>query len=692
MIKSLFVLNSDQINKHSSCFAISAMEDIVWDKSTEAVPMHLGHDMHRPIGCMVPFGLYFEPKIVRNLGLSLIPETDEENKQILDFKKFSAYSNIKEDIDTNNGALHDILKDNLSDNFKFLHSSTLAILDEGIVNKVFKKLSSLKVKDDLIPIKDLLIDFDYKFQGVFIHKTLPLCIYADSFFRRSLSRLNCFHYNFLDKFMLFKDNEEVVLKIAIDWDLIGYAPTLLPTMEFDYWFGPKYTDEIDKIEPGLTKHITNEFERNYYQLSSTEFFWKINKNLREFELEELKESEAPTLENFYGCRYIHSIYDTNKSTFVHFDGAIRGYDSDLYFERIDQKMTEFGRRSQYKKLFRMDGKIEINDWKSLITHYMQSNPLIYEYFNAEKPKSELEKPIENISLMEELVPQKIDENEGIKLLVSYHEKNNNFSEHTHAVSIYDVVDNGDGDTDAIEEDIIEVKKAIERLGKKLFIKKEVLYGNFKDEYWNIPCIFHSVDQPSEDITITIQALKNIFNKLIERKLNSVISFTLSWNIEEKEVRLSCFGHVNDLIKWMNTFTSIPTKRDEFKSWLENQRTYLNSNYEKFINKPALKDICQYDGVIYIKRKIIDTLYNPKPIIKDENLVCQLQIPTDGRNYDDIIENRIVPVMTYFIKKATCSKTGKSYYDSPYSKYLDDDVHVIIEDFEGLTFYWSDKPI
>lgn len=692
MLKTLFVLNSDQINKHGSCFAISAMEDMVWDKSTEAVPMHLGHDMHRPIGCMVPFGLYFEPKIVRNLGLSLIPETDEENKQILDFKKFSAYSNIKEDIDSNNGALHDILKDDLSDNFKYLHSSTLAIVDEGIVNKVFKKLSSLKVKDDLIPIKDLLIDFDYKFQGVFIHKTLPLCIYADSFFRRSLSRHNCFHYNFLDKFMLFKDNEEVVLKISIDWDLIGYAPTLLQTMEFDYWFGPKYTEEIDKIEPGLTKHITNEFERNYYQLSSTEFFWKINKNLREFELEELKESEAPTLQDFYGCRYIHSIYDTNKSTFVHFDGAIRGYDSDLYFERIDQKMTEFGRRSQYKKLFRMDGKIEINDWKSLITHYMQSNPLIYEYFNAEKPKSELEKRIENISLMEELVPQKIDENEGIKLLVSYHEKNNNFSEYSHAVSIYDVVDNGNGDTDAIEEDIIEVKKAIERLGKKLFIKKEVLYGNFKDEYWNIPCIFHSFDEPFEDITITIQALKNIFNKLIERKLNSVISFTLAWNMEEKEVRLSSFGHINDLIKWMNTFTSIPTKRDEFKSWLDNQRTYLNSNYEQFINKPALKDICQYDGVIYIKRKIIDPLYHPKPIIKEESLICQLQIPTDGRNYDDILENRIVPIMTYFIKKATCSKTGKSYYDSPYSKFLDDDVHVIIEDFEGLTFYWSDKPI
>jgi hypothetical protein len=49
-------------------------------------------------------------------------------------------------------------------------------------------------------------------------------------------------------------------------------------------------------------------------------------------------------------------------------------------------------------------------------------------------------------------------------------------------------------------------------------------------------------------------------------------------------------------------------------------------------------------------------------------------------------------MTYFIVKATCSKTGHSYYESPYSKFLDDDTHVIIEELEGLTFYWSDKPV
>lgn len=691
MHKSLFVLNSDQINKHGSCFTISLMEDMVWSKSSQGVPMHLGHDMHRPIGCMVPFALYFEPKLVRNLGISLLPENEIETEEILNFKTDSNYSHITEDIKENNGKLFDLLKDYLTSNFKYLNPSTLAIFDENIVRFFFPELVQLKVKNDLIPIKDLLKHFDYKFQGIFVHKTLPLCIYADSFFRRSLSRHNNFHYQFLDDFMSFKDNENVVLKISIDWDLIGFTPTLHPTMELDYWFGPKYSDEIEKITPGLTKHVASKFELDYYQLSSTEFYWKINKSLREFELEELKESTAPTLDDFYGCRYVHSIYDTDKKTFVHFDGAVRGYNSELYFERIDQKMTEFGRRSEYKKLFRIDGKIELKDWKNLITRYMQSNPLIYEYFDAEKPKSQFEKDTKSITLIEELVPHTIDAGEGIRLLLSYHNKNNNFKEHSHAVSIYDIINIGSEDLDSVEEDIIEVKKALARLGRELFIKSDVLYGNFKDEYWNIPCILHSADEPKEDIQTTLKALKNIFRKLIERNLNSVISFTLAWNVDEKETRLSCFGHINDLMKWFNSFEFIPTNRLDFKSWLEKQRSFLNSNYDYF-SKPSITDICQYDGVIYLKRKIVDEKFQLNPYKDDQGLKCTFKIPTDGKDYSDISNRKIVPVMTCFIKKATCSKTKKSYYDSPYSKYLDDDVHVIIEEVDGLTFYWSDKPI
>ena len=54
-------------------------------------------------------------------------------------------------------------------------------------------------------------------------------------------------------------------------------------------------------------------------------------------------------------------------------------------ERLDSKMTEFGRRSNYTKLFRVDGKLSLDRWKSLVTNYLQGNPQIYEYFNLPKP-------------------------------------------------------------------------------------------------------------------------------------------------------------------------------------------------------------------------------------------------------------------------------------------------------------------
>ncbi|MHB1196916.1 MAG: hypothetical protein ACYC0A_08765 [Lutibacter sp.] len=94
MKKSFSILNSNRVNKYGYLIPISVMEDMIWMKATEGVPMYIGHDMHRPIGCMIPFALYFEPKLVRSIGLSLLSETDEESEQILDFKNYSSYTHI----------------------------------------------------------------------------------------------------------------------------------------------------------------------------------------------------------------------------------------------------------------------------------------------------------------------------------------------------------------------------------------------------------------------------------------------------------------------------------------------------------------------------------------------------------------------------------------------------------------------
>lgn len=693
MKKSFSVLNSDRINKYGYLILISVMEDMMWMKATEGVPMHIGHDMHRPIGCMIPFGLYFEPSLVRHLGVALLPETDDESDEILNFKKYSHSKHIGEDIANNEGKLLKVLEDSVSGNHKFISAGTLAIFDKNIVEKQFSKLVDLKDKAGLISIKDLEKNFTYKYHGVFIHNELPLCIYCHSYFRKSLSHFNNFHHLFLDEFMTHKNNKKVTLKIAIDWDMIGYAPDFLQTFEFEYWFGPKYNNDISKINPGLTKHMCNDFEKQYYEISSTEFFWKANENLKEFELEELRENNAPTLEDFFGCRYVHSIYDIDKKTFIHFDGAIRGYSSDLYFDRIDKNMTEFGRRSDYKKLFRIDGVLQLKDWKNLITKYMQGNPLVYEYFDIEKPESQFEKKDTAKTLIEELVPHKIDKEDGIRLLVSYHNENQDFIDETHSISIYDMVSIDDISHSIVECNVIEIKKALERLEKKLFIKEKVLIGSFKDEYWNIPCIFHSNENSEENIKTTLLALKSVFSKMIERNLNSCISFTLSWNMDDKEVRISSYGHIENLYQWLSSFESIPVERVQFKNWLEKQREFINSNFNPSIDKPLVKDIAQFDGVLFLKRKVLEEKFEATPKEVENTLICEFRIPdNDVESYSAIVDGIIKPVMSYVIDRRTCSKTGLNYIDSPYSKFLDEDVHTIVEKISGLNFYWSDKPI
>jgi hypothetical protein len=693
MYKSLAILITDRINRYGHLIAISAMEDMIWMKATEGIPMHLGHDMHRPVGAMIPFGLYFEPKMVRSLGLSLIPQNDEDSKQITDFKEYAHLKSIKNAVDQNNNKLYELVKSYIESEFNYLETGTLSIFNDSIVNRIFKELVDFQDKDGLIKLEDLNKNFTYKYQGVFFHNSLPLCIYSHSFFRRSLSRHNNFHFFFLDELMSMENNGDITIKISLDWDLIGYSPTFLESMEYEYWFGPKYSDDISNIQKGLTKHNCSEFERDYYGISTTEFFWKDNNELKEFELEELRENNAPTMEDFFGCRYMHSIYDTSKETFVHFDGAIRGYDSDLYFERIDQNMTDFGRRSEYTKLFRVDGKLELKNWKSLITNYMQDNPLIYEYFGIAKPKSELDKEPDNKSLMQQLVPHSMNKSDGIKLLISYHNRNEDYENISHSVSIYDVININGEDKSILEDEIIEVKKALSRLEKKLNIKNDTFYGNCKDEYWNIPCIFHGKNDPTEDIQITLKALSNIFERMINKGLDTIVSFTISWNIEDKEVRVSCLGHIENLYNWIEKFQVIPVERDRLKRWLDNQRTYLNETFEECIDKPLVQDICQFDGVLYIKRKIVGEEFNLEPFTDDKGLSYRFSIPVEKEElYDDIINGKIKPVMSYILKKATCSVTKQDYHKSPHSKLLDDNVHMVVEELEGLTFYWSDKQI
>ncbi|MDP2386571.1 MAG: hypothetical protein Q8M29_09385 [Bacteroidota bacterium] len=693
MTTQLSVLNSNQINKYGMVFPVATLESAMWQRAVEGMPMHLSHDMHRLVGWMVPYGLYFQPKLVRSLGAALIPETDEENERVSTAKRNYISEITHEDAEKHFSSLEPHIKEFISGQPKLFRAAAFSIFNEGIIERMFPQLKTLSLKDKngLILVSELLEEFTYKGQGVFSHKKLPVCIYANPYFRKSLSRFNNFHYIFLDELVSHVTNPDVKVKISIDWDLVGYSPSYATSIELEFWFGPKYNDDISSITPGLALHKSEEFERLYYGISGTEFYWKINDDSHEFELEELKEESIPTKADTYGCRYIHSIYDDKNKFFEHFDGAIRSYDSELYMERIGMKMTEFGRRSQYEKLFRIDGKLDLKSWKSLSTNYMQGNPLIYEYFGIEKPKEKYIVDKTPANIIEELVPHKTDAGDGIRILISYHKKNETHNA-SHTVSICDILEIGEVRNQFLEYDVIELKKALDRLGKTLILPDEALLGYAEDLYWNIPCVFHGSAIPQEDLNATVQALKNLINGLQKKNKNKVISFTVSWNMEEKEVRISVIGHVTDLANWLSTFSTIPTEREKLIKWMEKQTEYLNKLTVPNPNRPSLECLSQFDGVLFIKRKTIGPEYNFSFEKIVGGLGYTMEVPENKIEVKEAIESKqLFPVMSCIVKAMECGKSGSDYLTSPHSKILDAGVYTIVREIDSMGAYWTDKP-
>ena len=133
------------------------------------------------------------------------------------------------------------------------------------------------------------------------------------------------------------------------------------------------------------------------------------------------------------------------------------------------------------------------------------------------------------------------------------------------------------------------------------------------------------------------------------------------------------------------------EHEEFRLWLEKQNKWLSQRYAYQQNNPDLYELLNNDGVIYIKRKVI----NPdwiKNLVEDEHgLKYEIEIP-DG--YNEILEavqkGALFPAFSYIVSKIKCGKTNEDYFESMTSKILDDDVFSIIEECSLVGAFWTDK--
>ena len=102
--------------------------------------------------------------------------------------------------------------------------------------------------DGLVLLDVLLNDFDYCGQGVFRCKKNKLAIILHSFFRRSCSIFNNYNFGFIDQLFKVYQSGNHSVKVRLETDFIGFAPSWKQCREYEFWYGPKYNDDIANIQ------------------------------------------------------------------------------------------------------------------------------------------------------------------------------------------------------------------------------------------------------------------------------------------------------------------------------------------------------------------------------------------------------------------------------------------------------------
>lgn len=289
--------------------------------------------------------------------------------------------------------------------------------EDGLAERAFGVIFARRDKDSLVPLKDL----NAIAPGVFEQD--GLLFFASSYLRRSLSRYNTLNDDLLGRLHALADNPALSVKVALDPDVVGLAETYRTPLEFAYWWGPKFNDDLHSIPPGITRHEADERHRMFSGVCRTEFWWHEQNDLKTLECEEIL--DIPSLgvgKDVFGCRYVHSIVDPKTKEPMHLDGAIRLYDETKMVERLDKNMYEFGRHSVYTKLWRVDGPVPIPTWKEIITHYYRDNELVGEYLGGKDESGHLRPDLLHPEQdpLYRFVPCTMSPRDGVRISVAYH--------------------------------------------------------------------------------------------------------------------------------------------------------------------------------------------------------------------------------------------------------------------------------
>ncbi|MEX0287948.1 MAG: hypothetical protein AB3N14_02465 [Flavobacteriaceae bacterium] len=283
-----------------------------------------------------------------------------------------------------------------SSDFDYNHALGVHCRSKDIVLRINPRIVS--DKEGLYNFKGLLDTYSMNpfFEGAFYAD--KYIFYASSFFRRGFYGNNNFAPLFMDHFCKHDFNANEV-GIALDLDRVRIDTEDFFMIERDTWYGGKFSEDIGSIKDGVIhlrppQYLDDiELELFYADAFALDVYWYSYENIKVFQVLEFKQSNVTIKidkKMYFPVRYLHAEYDMDLKHFRHFDGALQFYTEEEYYERrvnnFNSKVKgEYQVKSTSKKLFKINGELNVEDWIMFTSHFFAKNPLILEYFEGEEP-------------------------------------------------------------------------------------------------------------------------------------------------------------------------------------------------------------------------------------------------------------------------------------------------------------------
>lgn len=691
MLEQLAVFNSDEMNSQNIVMPVETLTFALEQRWLSGTPMHRNHDQHRVDGWSRPLGLHLEPGLARLTGLCCLPETQDEAESLERFTQSYLRRQIAEWVLPHMSTLREHVGEFLNGDEQPIFVNAAAFESTGLAERTFPRIFEQRDDDGLVPMGLL----NSEMPGVY--RIGELVLFASPYLRRSLSRLNTLNEALLSRLQQATTNPDLTVKVRLDPDVVGLASTLQASLEFAHWWGPHFADDLGSIPTGVARYEADERQRFFSGIHHTDFWWHEQNDLKTLECEEV--IDIPSLgvgRDVWGCRYIHSIVDPKSELPNHLDGAIRMYDEDRMIQRLDADLMHAGRRSDYTKLWRIDGPIPLNQWKELIAHNFRDNELVGEYLsgvddsNHERPHL-VEPPTDGIY---QFVPCSMEPGDGVRVSVAYHlpDESERGEAEVELIS-RDTFGTTDERHNYVEADVFEPVKLLRRIGVEVAIPNEVMRLAFEDTVINMSLLLHRGPSASGNAARTMEVYRQLCEAWVQRQDDRNVSFVLGVEYGERTVYYSFAGHVADLHTFLGEFgTSIPGNTDEIGGWAASLRAFLTDRYSAANDRPELSCMLRRSGILQFDRRTIDPTWYTPFRTSDGIPGFNFAFPRSESDLIEFWENRILSFgQTFIINACTCTGCGDVYTECNCCKYTDENVGQSVDACEFAGLFFTNRP-